>query len=231
MKGEKQLSPAFRAEEGGGGEGYNLSDIVDAGFSRKPILVHSCCGPCSTAVVEKLVPEYEVSLFFYNPNITDADEYGLRLAAQHSFVEQYNMLHEGDGRIDLVEGPWEPELFLKRVKGLEGEPEGGVRCKACFALRLEKTAEFAVANGFGHFGTTLSVSPHKDYSAIYETGMRIAGEYGLVWLGDDFKKGDGFQRSVVLAKQYGLYRQAWCGCPFSRKGMPRAAADKGLPVI
>ena len=206
---------------------FSISGAAETAHGKERILLHSCCGPCSSAAAEKLSCDYEVNLYFYNPNITDFKEYELRLLAQRSFAEQFNMLHEGGRRIAVYEGPWEPTLFLDRVRGLEEEPEGGTRCEVCFRLRLEKTAEFAAAGGFDRFGTTLSVSPHKDYLTIFRIGSEIAGRYGLTWHGDDFKKKGGFQLSVELAKRYGLYRQNYCGCPFSKKNISSAADDEG----
>ena len=226
MKDRKQLAPTDSVEREKE-DGFSISEAEETGHGKDRILVHSCCGPCSTAVAEKLSLDFDVSLYFYNPNITDYAEYELRLMAQRSFVEQFNMLHSASRRLSLFEGPWEPALFLERVGGLEGEPEGGARCEVCFSLRLEKTAEFAVAGGFDRFGSTLSVSPHKDYLTIFRIGSEIAGRYGLTWLGDDFKKNGGFQRSIELSKQYGLYRQNYCGCPFSKNASASGMVPKG----
>ncbi len=184
--------------------------------NKPAILLHSCCGPCSTAVVERLSGRYDVTIFFYNPNITDKEEYEKRRAAQIEFIEKYNDRIDTRDRIAYLEGPYEPELFLCAAKGLEKEPEGGRRCTACFQLRLEKTAETARMAGFDTFTTTLSVSPHKNFELIYKLGMQLGMRYGLTFLGEDFKKQGGYQRSVELSKAYQLYRQRFCGCHFSK---------------
>ena len=186
-------------------------------MKEKPgLLLHSCCGPCSTAVVERLAKDYALTLFFYNPNITDEEEYRTRIAAQTQYLQCYNRDCGADDTVQWKEGPYEPACFFEAVKGLESEPEGGARCEKCFALRLAKTADEALRNGFPCFGTTLSVSPHKDYRLICEIGSRLAAERGLTFLEEDFKKKGGFQRSIELSKQYGLYRQKYCGCEYSK---------------
>ena len=187
-------------------------------FSDKPkLLLHSCCGPCSTAVVERLVDEFDVTVFFYNPCITEEDEYQKRLAAQMEFIEKFNRENIGRTRIWFMEGAHRPKDFLVEVKGLEGEPEGGARCRVCFRQRLEKTAETASMMGFDYFGTTLTVSPHKDYKQISALGRELALRYDLSFLDRDFKKKDGFRRSVELSRKYGLYRQNYCGCIYSKR--------------
>jgi len=196
----------------------SLEDMNEVRKIKPSILLHSCCGPCSTAVVERLSGRFEVTVFFYNPNITDKDEYDRRRKAQLQFIESYNNRVGAKDRIAYLEGPYEPEVFYEAVKGLEKEPEGGKRCSECFRLRLEKTAETARLSGFDTFETTLSVSPHKNYELIYKIGMQLGARYGLAFLGEDFKKEGGFQRSVELSKAYGLYRQRFCGCSFSDVG-------------
>lgn len=185
---------------------------------EKPgLLLHSCCGPCSTAVVERLVEEYNVTVFFYNPCITDENEYQKRKTAQLRFIEQYNMENMGKTVVHFKEGSYRPKEFFRLTEGLEEEPEGGARCRVCFRQRLEKTAEEAKLSGYDYFGTTLTVSPHKDYSAISEIGRDIALKYCLSFLDMDFKKKDGFRRSIELSAKYGLYRQNYCGCKYSKR--------------
>jgi len=196
----------------------SLEDMSEVRKIKPSILLHSCCGPCSTAVLERLSGRFEITVFFYNPNITDRDEYERRREAQLQFIDGYNNRVGARDRIAYLEGPYEPEAFFKAVKGLEQEPEGGRRCAECFRLRLEKTAETARMSGFDTFETTLSVSPHKNYEMIYKIGMQLGARYGLAFLGEDFKREGGFQRSVELSKAYGLYRQRFCGCCFSRAG-------------
>lgn len=196
---------------------------------QKPgLLLHSCCGPCSTAVIERLAEEFEITVFFYNPCITDEEEYLLRRENQKKFLKAFNEKRIGRNRIRFLEGPYNPGAFLKLAEGLEEEPEGGRRCQRCFLQRLEKTAETAQMTGSDYFGTTLTVSPHKNYRKISEIGRDIALRYGLSFLDRDFKKKDGFKRSIELSKQYGLYRQDYCGCAFSKRESEerRAAAQK-----
>ena len=192
---------------------------------RKPsLLLHSCCGPCSTAVVERLVEEFDITVFFYNPCITDEDEYRRRRKAQQAFIEAFNRENVGKCKVALKEGDYRPGEFLKKTEGLEKEPEGGARCSVCFAQRLEKTAETASLCGYDYFGTTLTVSPHKSYRTISEIGRQLALRYGLSFLDRDFKKKDGFKRSIELSKKYDLYRQNYCGCEFSRSAREAAVS-------
>jgi predicted adenine nucleotide alpha hydrolase (AANH) superfamily ATPase len=182
---------------------------------KPPLLLHSCCGPCSTAVVERLSPSYRLTVFFYNPNIYGEDEYDRRREAQLDFIRQYNGDRNAADRILFMEGPRDFDVFEAAARGLADAPEGGARCELCFRLRLEKTAETAVLNGFDAFATTLSVSPHKDYDAITRIGGELGLRYRIRYLAEDFKKQGGFQRSAELSKQYRLYRQNRCGCRFA----------------
>lgn len=195
--------------------------ITGNGFQetvRKPsLLLHSCCGPCSTAVTERLVEEFDVTIFFYNPCITDEEEYKRRKDAQLSFIERFNEEKMGEAKLGFKEGEYRPSEFFKAVEGLETEPEGGSRCSVCFKQRLEKTAETAKLGGYDYFGTTLTVSPHKNYKLISEIGRAIALRYGLPFLDRDFKKKDGFKRSIELSRKYELYRQNYCGCEYSKR--------------
>jgi predicted adenine nucleotide alpha hydrolase (AANH) superfamily ATPase len=191
--------------------GENRDEVV----ARKGILVHSCCGPCSTSVVEFLVPDYDVTLFFYNPNITDADEYERRLDAQRKFVEQYNENPDHDRPIKLIVATYNPEEFYVIAKDHEDAPEGGSRCTRCFELRISKTAAYAAMHSYETFTTTLSVSPHKDFERISRIGLEAALKYAVNFHVQDFKKKDGYRRSCELAKAYGLYRQNYCGCEYS----------------
>ena len=205
--------------------------LTDSGFdtrAEKPrLLLHSCCGPCSTAVVERLSGEFNITVFFYNPCITDEEEYRKRRQSQIRFIELFNeeRMHGLGGSIAVIdaddvkfmEGPYNPGLFLELCVGHEDDPEGGDRCSICFRQRLEKTAEAAGLTGCDFFGTTLTVSPLKSYKKISEIGRELAVKYGLSFLDRDFKKQDGFKRTVELSRKYGLYRQDYCGCVFSRR--------------
>ncbi len=187
-------------------------------IGKPKLLLHSCCGPCSTAVVERLTDEFDVTVFFYNPCITDEAEYQLRLKAQLEFICKFNQENTGSIKVYFKEGSYRPTEFFNSVKGLEDEPEGGARCRVCFRQRLEKTAETAGLSGYDYFATTLTVSPHKNYKLISEIGRELALRYGLTFVDRDFKKKDGFKRSIELSKKYDLYRQNYCGCEYSKKG-------------
>jgi predicted adenine nucleotide alpha hydrolase (AANH) superfamily ATPase len=156
-------------------------------------------------------------VFFYNPNITDETEYGKRLKSQKKFIDKYNSSKRRVDTLDLIEGEYEPDVFLSCIKGHESDKEGGDRCRLCFELRLEKTAAYASMHGFEVFTTAMSVSPHKNHADLLEIGNRIALRYGIRYLADDFKKKGGYLRSSILANAYDLYRQNYCGCAFSKK--------------
>jgi predicted adenine nucleotide alpha hydrolase (AANH) superfamily ATPase len=176
------------------------------------LLLHSCCAPCSSYVIEYLREQYDLTIFYFNPNITEREEYLHRLAEQKRLVEIMNK--EGHALI-LREGEYQVELFYASIgDGLANEPEGGERCLRCFELRLSETARLAAAEGFDYFATTLTVSPHKNADKINEIGTRLDAVH---YLPSDFKKKGGYQRSIALAKQYGLYRQNYCGCEFSKR--------------
>ena len=181
------------------------------GQEKKKLLLHSCCGPCSTSVVTQLSADYDVTVFYYNPNIGPAEEYYKRLENQEKFLRGF----DPEGRIRLIAGSYEPERFYEAVRGLEKEKEGGARCEVCFKLRLAVTAALAAKEGFDLFTTTLTVSPHKNAPLINRIGEAAAQEAGSAWLYSDFKKKDGYLRSIRLSKEYGLYRQNYCGCIFS----------------
>ena len=219
LKGrEMALSPGqMRAPMIPGGLPEMMGEIPEPAAQKPTLLLHSCCGPCSTAVIETLAGEFAITVFFYNPCITEEEEYIRRRETQKDFLRAYNEKHPEMDEIRFLEGPYQPEEFFRMAQGLEEEPEGGARCGLCFAQRLEKTAETAGAGGFDYFGTTLTVSPHKNYRVISRTGREIAARYGLSFLDRDFKKKDGFKRSVQLSESYGLYRQNYCGCRFSMR--------------
>ncbi|HIY78159.1 MAG TPA: epoxyqueuosine reductase QueH [Candidatus Borkfalkia excrementavium] len=172
------------------------------------LLLHSCCGPCSSRCLETLKDVFRVTVYYYNPNITEEEEY------LHRKGEQIRLLKE-TGWADFLDCDYQSGDFFRAVRGLEGEPEGGARCKICYQLRLDRTAQAAKENGYDWFCTTLSVSPHKNAGWINELGARAQQKYGVRWLYSDFKKENGYLRSVELAKTYGLYRQNYCGCVFS----------------
>lgn len=180
-------------------------------MDNKPsMLLHSCCAPCSSAVLERLVPEYRVSVLYYNPNIYPQSEYLRRKAEQIRLIGELYA-----DRVNIIDCEYQPGEFEAAAKGLEGCPEGGERCEACFRLRMEKTAQMAAEGGYSLFCTTLTVSPHKNAALINRVGRELSEKYGVAYLESDFKKKDGYLRSLQLSKQYGLYRQNYCGCRFS----------------
>ena len=174
------------------------------------LLLHSCCAPCSSACLERLKDKFKVTVLYYNPNIDDEGEYEKRKA------EQIRLLQE-TGWADFIDCDHEKQAFEEMAKGLENEPERGARCYRCYELRLEKTARVAKENGFAWFCTTLSLSPYKNADWLNEIGQKVGGRYELNYLISDFKKKGGYHRSIELSNVYGLYRQDFCGCRFSKK--------------
>ena len=177
------------------------------------LLLHACCAPCSSACLEYLNGNFDMTVFYYNPNISPKEEFEKRLSEEKRLVSEMPL----SGDIRVIEGEYDYGDFLEAVKGLEDAPEGGERCFKCYRLRLEKTAELAKKKGFDYFCTTLSISPLKNSQRINEIGEAVAEQYGVKWLPSDFKKKEGYKRSIELSKQYGLYRQNFCGCVFSKK--------------
>lgn len=189
-------------------------DAVTSGLTDRPrLLLQACCGPCSSYVLEYMTAYFDVTVLFYNPNIRPEAEYDKRLETLKQLLAVMPMEHPPA----LLEPGWRGEEFLAAVKGLEREPEGGARCAVCFRLRLEETARLAAERGFDYFGTTLTVSPHKNAEVINRIGQALGEKYGAAWLPSDFKKRNGYLRSIQLSKQYDLYRQDYCGCGFPEK--------------
>jgi len=178
----------------------------------KKFLLHTCCAPCSIAIIDELKSKYDLTVFFYNPNIYPEEEYLKRLAAVETFCRIKG--------IELICGPYDSREWLERAAGLEEEPEGGKRCELCFTIRLMKTALFAAQQGINTFATTLSISPHKDTGAINRIGLQAAEKYTMHFAAEDFKQDNGYRKSCELSKQYGLYRQKYCGCMFSNNSTP-----------
>lgn len=189
---------------------------VETKVSKRRLLLHSCCGPCSTACIERLLPDYKITVFFYNPNITEEDEYEKRKEAQLKFLNKFNEEHSEEDKVEFIEGEYLPDEFYEVCSQYADAPEGGARCTECFKLRLEKTAQAAIRTGHNLFGTTLTVSPHKNYNLVSAIGCEFAAKYGLEFLDMDFKKKAGFQRSIQMSKEYELYRQNYCGCSYSK---------------
>lgn len=190
---------------------YQLeTDKLIASLEGRPrLLLHSCCGPCSSYVLEYLTRCFDLSLLYYNPNIRPGSEYQKRLETQMKLLARFP-------DVKLLPCPYDAEAYNAAAQGLENEPEGGSRCEACFRLRLEYTAKRAAEGGFDWFCTTLTVSPHKNAGTINTIGARLAEEYGIKWLPSDFKKREGYKRSIELSKEYALYRQDYCGCLYSK---------------
>jgi len=181
-------------------------------MQKKRILLHACCAPCSTTAIFSLIDEYDITLCYYNPNIYPIEECEKRKQEIYKLVNAVN--REGvDVKVLDVENDF--ETFEKAVKGFENEKEGGKRCNICFALRLDKVAFLAKENGFDLFATTLTVSPHKNAKLINEIGENISKKHKIEYLPTDFKKKDGFKKSIELSKKYDLYRQNYCGCKYS----------------
>ena len=180
---------------------------------RRPLLaLHSCCAPCSSAVLEQLNDAFQIAVFYYNPNISPEDEFRRRAEEQLRLVREMPLAE--DIRAEI--GAYDPERFYAAVRGHESDPEGGARCGICFELRLRETAKYARNIGAEYFTTTLSISPLKDAARLNTLGGAIAAEYGLKYLHSDFKKKDGYRRSCALSKEYDLYRQDFCGCVYSK---------------
>ena len=177
------------------------------------LLLHACCAPCSTAVLERLASFFRISIFYYNPNISDKDEYQKRVEEVKKLINLVDSKYE----IELIEGDYNPEAFFEISKGLELEPERGKRCYKCYELRLEETARIADKLGFNLFCTTLTLSPHKNSDWVNEIGESLNNKYKANYLYSDFKKKEGYKRSIVLSKEYDLYRQDYCGCIYSKK--------------
>ena len=189
------------------------------------LLLHSCCAPCSSYCLEYLSDYFEITIFYFNPNIYPEEEYRKRVEEQKRLAKELPSRHP----IHVIEGTYEPKQFYEAVKGLEKIPEGGERCFACFALRLKEAARLASERGFDFFTTTLTISPLKNAAKINEIGEQCAKECNAVWLPTDFKKKEGYKRSIELSTEYGLYRQDYCGCVFSqreREEQKKTAAEK-----
>ncbi len=200
-----------------------LDKVIGALDGRRPtLLLHSCCAPCSSYVLEYLSQYFQITLFYYNPNISPESEYRYRVSELRRLVDK--MLPDSDVRI--VEGSYDPQAFLNAVKGLEQEPEGGARCMVCYRLRLEEAARAAKELGCEYVTTTLSISPMKNAKALNQIGGEVADAYGVRYLYSDFKKRNGYKRSIQLSAEYQLYRQDYCGCSFSKAERERKKAER-----
>ena len=185
------------------------------------LLLHACCAPCSSYCLEYLAEYFKITVFYYNPNIYPESEYAHRVAEEKRLIASLPVKN----KIDFIEGRFDPSEFYDAVKGLETAKEGGERCFTCYELRLRETARLAKEQGFDYFTTTLTISPLKNAAKLNEIGEALADEYGVLHLPSDFKKKEGYKRSIELSRQYSLYRQNYCGCVFSRREREETAKD------
>lgn len=190
--------------------------LEDPKTKGKRLFLHCCCAPCSSYVLKYLGNTFLITVYYYNPNITDETEYRKRAAEQKRLIDVFNQQRQCEYPIRFEEGAYDPGLFFRAVKGHESDKEGGDRCSICFKLRLREAARCAAAGGYDFFTTSLSISPHKDAYRLNEIGNACGAEYGIPFLPSDFKKRDGYKRSIELSEEYNLYRQNYCGCVFSR---------------
>ncbi len=186
------------------------------------LLLHSCCGPCSTYCISVLAKYFDVTVFYYNPNIYPPDEYTMRAAEQQRFIEQFPVEHP----VSFVEGVYDTGSFYEMAKGLEDVPEGGERCFKCYELRLRESAKYASEHGFDFFTTTLSISPLKNAAKLNEIGGMLEREYNIKYLYSDFKKKEGYKKSTEISREYDMYRQYYCGCVYSKRQRDKEIAAK-----
>ena len=175
------------------------------------ILLHSCCAPCSSHVIDTLTPYFNITIFYYNPNIEPFEEYEKRKEEEKRFIKEYPNIN----KLDIIDCDYDNDKFKSMSKGLEHIPEGGARCIKCYHLRLDATAKKAKELGYDYFGTTLTVSPYKKSDKLNEIGEHLSKEYDIKYLYSDFKKKNGYKHSIELSKKYNLYRQDYCGCIYS----------------
>ena len=202
---KKQMEPKINYQK-------KLEELIKT-LNRKPsLLLHSCCGPCSTEVITFLKDYFEITIFYYNPNIEPLEEYNHRKSEQKRFLNEYK-----DAKISFLDCEYDNNAFKEIARGLEHIPEGGARCNKCFYLRMKKTAIVAKEHNFEYFGTTLTVSPHKNSTIINQIGEKISQEENIKYIYGDFKKNDGYKKSIEMSKAYNLYRQDYCGCLYGRE--------------
>lgn len=194
--------------------------IAESGIRRR-LLLHACCAPCASYVLEYLTEFFDIDVYFYNPNILPPEEYEKRMSELRRLIE----IQPYKGEVSLIEGAYEPEVYLSAVRELWDEPEGGGRCSICLDMRVSETAKLAASGKYDYFATTLTVSPHKNAELLNTLGYAAAEKYGTVWLPSDFKKRGGYLRSTEICREYGIYRQNYCGC---RQAPARQASEAGL---
>ena len=192
-----------------------MTKIIDTISEPKQLLLHSCCAPCSSACIERLTNFFDITILYYNPNIEPYEEYLKRKKEEIRFIKEYPNIH----KLDIIDCDYDNDLFLNIATGLEEEPERGKRCLKCYNLRMEYTAKKAKELGYDYFATTLTLSPLKDSQVLNKIGYALSKKYDISYLPSDFKKQNGYKRSIELSKEYNLYRQNFCGCKYSRKTM------------
>ncbi len=191
--------------------------LDEPGMDGKRLLLHSCCAPCSSHVLMLLRHKLRITVFYYNPNITDDEEYNKRVREQIRLIDALNAIDDGAYPIEVKIGDYVPADFYAAVKGYEQCPEGGERCFRCYELRLKESVRMAKEGGYDLVTTTLSISPLKKADKLNEIGMRLAADAGVRYLPSDFKKKEGYKHSIELSREYGLYRQDYCGCIYSKR--------------
>lgn len=180
---------------------------------RPKLLLHSCCAPCSSYVLEYLTNYFDITVFYYNPNISSYEEYEKRYKEVQRFIHDFGL----ENKVSFIRGDYDNDKYEKLIEGLENEKEGGTRCEKCYYLRLEETCRYAKEHGFDYFTTTLSISPYKNSEKLNRIGKKLEDEYDVLYLLSDFKKKNGYKRSIELSREYNLYRQNYCGCIYSQK--------------
>ena len=180
---------------------------------RPKLLLHSCCAPCSSYVLEYLTNYFDITVFYYNPNISSYEEYEKRYKEVQRFIHDFGL----ENKVSFIRGDYDNDKYEKLIEGLENEKEGGTRCEKCYYLRLEETCRYAKEHGFDYFTTTLSISPYKNSEKLNNIGKKLEDEYDVLYLLSDFKKKNGYKRSIELSREYNLYRQNYCGCIYSQK--------------
>lgn len=205
-----------------------MEEIIEKNRQEKKVpslLLQACCAPCSSAVLERIADDFKVVILYYNPNISETLEYQKRLEEIRSLISKLKPKYP----ITVCPGRYDPKEFFDTVRGYEHLKEGSERCFRCYRLRLTETVKLALAKGYDYFGTTLSISPYKNSQVLNEIGKELEEEYGVSYLYADFKKKNGYKRSIELSKQYGLYRQDYCGCIYSKK--EREESLKRLEIV
>ena len=189
-----------------------LEELIKTLNEKPTLLLHSCCGTCSTEVISFLKDYFDITIYYYNPNIEPLEVYLHRKREQIRFLKEYK-----EAKIKFLDCDYDNDSFKQIAKGLESVPEGGARCNKCFYLRMQRTATIAKDNNFEYFGTTLTVSPHKNSEIINEIGEKVMKEYNIEYIYGDFKKNDGYKKSIEMSKAYNLYRQDYCGCLYGKE--------------